>query len=245
MKYFIPILLLALWASCTRPYDVIAVDDEGMIVLEENGEDALIESIIAPYRAELEGEMNTVLCQNEKALIKARPESGLGNFVSDLCLEQARALDPDPIDFGLFNHGGLRTALPQGDITVGKIFELMPFENELIVVELPYEQVMVMLDYLIARGGEPVADLRLHAMGDSIVDVTVQGQALEQRSYRVVTSDYLAGGGDRMVFLTEENRIDQKVLGMKIREAIMSHCRELGQEGKIIKADTDGRIILE
>jgi 2',3'-cyclic-nucleotide 2'-phosphodiesterase (5'-nucleotidase family) len=234
-----------MFISCTTHYDVLSVQEESQVIQEAEGENESIESIISPYRQQLEEEMNRVLCQNSEHLIKARPESGLGNFVSDLCLVKARELDDKPIDFALFNHGGLRTALPKGDITTGKIFELMPFENELVVVELPKVEVMTILEYLVARGGEPVADLKLISKSGEVTESLIQGKQIEDRNYRVLTSDYLANGGDKMSFFTEGRRISKTSLGMKIRDAIISHCQELGDKGEPINAKTDGRIIIQ
>ena len=52
------------------------------------------------------------------------------------------------IDFCLLNNGGLRTSLPQGNITRRKIFELMPFENELVVVTISKEKMTDLKAYL-------------------------------------------------------------------------------------------------
>jgi 2',3'-cyclic-nucleotide 2'-phosphodiesterase (5'-nucleotidase family) len=222
------------------------MEESGMsITADEIRDDKEMESIISPYRSELEQEMNTILCVSENAMVRARPESELGNFVSDLCLARVRSLSNEPIDCALFNYGGLRTALPKGAITRGKIFELMPFENELVIVELPVSAMYEMMEYLAFTGGEPLSDIQLHVKAGRVVSAQVQGQDLTERTYRVLTSDYLAGGGDKMVFLTEAQRVDMQKLGLKIRDAILDHCEALGKSGGKIDKQLDGRISIE
>ena len=59
------------------------------------------------------------------------PESLLGNFVTDLCLRQYSNI----ADICVMNNGGLRSNLTKGEITRGDIYTLMPFENELVILE--------------------------------------------------------------------------------------------------------------
>ncbi|NND93788.1 MAG: hypothetical protein HKN45_02930 [Flavobacteriales bacterium] len=212
---------------------------------EEIKDDVDIESLIRPYRNEVELEMNEILCISEKSMIRSRPESALGNFVSDLCLQRAREISSVPIDCALFNYGGLRAALPEGDISRGKIFELMPFESELVVVEIPHTAMQNMFDYLAFTGGEPLSEINLKIQDGAVLEARVQGQKLEKRTYRVLTSDYLAGGGDKMVFLTDSERVSIEKLGLKIRDAILEHCIEIGANNERINKQLDGRIIME
>ena len=93
-------------------------------------EDSLINIFIEPYRTSIESEMNEIISFTESDLIKNKPVGNLGNFVTDLCLSYAEA------DICIMNNGGLRSSINKGNITVGMIYELMPFENELVIVEL-------------------------------------------------------------------------------------------------------------
>jgi len=244
--YILSLSLLTLWSGCT-PYYSVTQGEGGYLELAADSiaEDSTLEALILPYRAQLEAEMNRVLCTNDQAMVRDRPESALGNFVSELCLEQARTLSERPIDAALFNFGGLRSALPMGDITVEDIYQLMPFDNELVIVEIPSSGIEEMMRYLSESGGEPVADLELVIHNDSPKKQLIQGKTIEDRSYRILTSDYLARGGDRMIFLTQPERIDIEVIGLKLRDAILNHCEALGNSGRTINTQTDGRIRIE
>ncbi|HAP70160.1 MAG TPA: hypothetical protein DCR04_10630 [Flavobacteriales bacterium] len=207
--------------------------------------DVLSESIITPYRDSLELTMNTILVQSEVPLTRAIPESTLGNLISDLLLERAQIEMPDSLlpDLCLINIGGLRVDLPDGGISIGKVFELMPFENELDILELSPEKMLEMLDYLREKGGQPFSGMTL-TIKPSTYDCEINGKPLdENRTYYIVTSDYLADGGDKMYFFKEP--LSRIQTGIKIRDAILDHFRIVGLANKSLKSEMDRRLIIE
>jgi len=112
----------------------------------------------------------------------------------------------------------------------------MPFDNELVVLELNKEDYLELLDYICKRGGEPFS-------GISII-MDKEGNVLSNswpvnfennEKVKVITSDYLANGGDKMSFF--QNKKQYKV-GLKLRDAIIDHCNK----NDTIIATLDGRI---
>jgi 2',3'-cyclic-nucleotide 2'-phosphodiesterase (5'-nucleotidase family) len=239
---FLSIILLFFVAltGCRNTYRVNHVEAENKNVTSITQKKEVTD-IVAPYKKQLTNQMNEVLCQNAKDMTKARPESELGNMLSDGCLEIARSNYEGTIDAAMFNTGGIRASLSKGDITVGDIYQLMPFDNELVIVTLPLAEVEAMFSYLQVSGGEPVSNLNLTVSPES-VDRTVNGSALEDRTYSILTSDYLSNGGDRMTFFTEGHRIEIVRLGIKVRDALMVYCEELGTSKTILDSKLDGRI---
>ena len=217
---------------------------DSLTLLGDSASRADLEEIISPFRDSLDQVMNKVLCQSEVQMLIDRPESNLGNWASDLLLEKARMENDVPIDAAMFNTGGLRTALPIGPITVGKIFELMPFDNELVLVTIPYNEVQEMLAYLAAKGGEPVSDIRMVIKDGIVIEARIGGNPIEERPYTILTSDYLSNGGDKMYFFTEGRRMERRALGIKIRDAVMSYCEKKGLAQESIKSFRDGRITI-
>ena len=219
-------------------YHAIAMNDS---IRSESSAEAMIE----PYRDSLELTMNTVLVQNKEELTRGIPESSLGNLIADLLLERAQVEISDSLlpDFCLINIGGLRVDLPQGEITVRKVFELMPFENELDIIKLSPDKMQEMLNYLREKGGQPISGMELRITSDEF-ECSINEETLNQsRSYYVVTSDYLAEGGDSMDFFKEpEARIKT---GIKIRDAIMDHFRIVGLSGNELESELDGRLLIK
>jgi 2',3'-cyclic-nucleotide 2'-phosphodiesterase (5'-nucleotidase family) len=199
--------------------------------------------MIEPYRDSLELTMNTVLVENEAELTRGKPESTLGNLIADLLLERALVEMPDSVRplICLINVGGLRVDLPEGPITVGKVFELMPFENELDVVKLSSQKVDEMLVYLNEVGGQPISGMNVTVSSGkgSTRYLLSDGQEIEEYLY-VVTSDYLADGGDKMDFFKDP--LERIRTGIKIRDAIMDDFRIKGLADHALNSELDGRI---
>ena len=208
--------------------------------------DPVIDSVIELYRADLEAEMNQVLAYSAHPMRRGTPEGLLNNFVADLVFDLGREhYEPEdglPIDFCLLNYGGLRTSIPEGPVTRGRVFELMPFENEMVVITLTAENTRELFEYLASSTvGMPVAGITLGIRDQEVAQVEIQGEPFdEDRTYKVITSDYLAGGGDNMTFFLEPLRYEY--IGMKIRDAIILHLERRHAAGQEISATLDGRM---
>lgn len=207
--------------------------------------DSSVLTLTKPYKDKLDLTMQEVLAQSEVAMEKGQPESRLGNFVADLCFQTAKAMyisdDGNEIDFCVLNNGGLRNSLPSGPVTRGNVYELMPFDNELVVVTMSPDSVRSLLGYIAEKGGVPVSNLRMKIENGLPVNVTIAGaEPVQKKNYKVVTSDYLANGGDAMIMFS--NAIKTESLGIKVRDAIMNTIETAGKNRSTITAATDGRI---
>jgi len=204
-----------------------------------------IQQLIQPYKSSMEGEMNEVIGRSAMEMEKAQPEGQLGNFVADLVFQKAmekyKPQDGKMPDFCLINNGGLRTSLPQGDITKRNAFELMPFENEIVVVTISGEKAKELFDYIATVGGQPVSNIKMGIQNQQPYHIYIGKESFdEKRTYKVVTSDYLAQGGDNMTFFKEPLKLEN--LQYKIRDAIIDFIWEENLNGKEIKSNLDGRI---
>lgn len=240
------LLLLLFLISCGTGRDPVYVEGKVYTVDPVNisEKDKEVDSIIAIYRYDLEQEMSQVLAYSDQTMTRGTPEGLLNNFVADLVFEIGREIyqGEEPIDFCLLNYGGLRAPIPQGPVTMSHVFELMPFENEMVVITLSPEKILELFDYLAAANvGMPVSGIRLKLDDGAIQQVSIDGQEFNpERNYRVLTSDYLAGGGDNMTFFLEP--LEYNYLGLRIRDAIIKYLQEKQQQGLSIKSRLDGRI---
>ncbi|WP_375435693.1 5'-nucleotidase C-terminal domain-containing protein, partial [uncultured Hymenobacter sp.] len=110
-------------------------------------DDPTATATIAPYRQRVTEQMTAVIGTAPSALVKSPGESPLANFVADLQRSRASRELGKPIDLGVMTNGGLRAPLPAGQVTLGSVFELMPFENELVVLDAPAAVVQQLFDY--------------------------------------------------------------------------------------------------
>ena len=203
-------------------------------------EDAKMAAEIAPYRQRVTEQMSVVLGTAPVALTKNSGESPLGNFVADLQRERAALALHQPIDLAVMTNGGLRTAFPAGPITLGTVFELMPFENKLVVLDAPGPVVQQLFDYS-ARIKMAVSGATYAVTSDGKPsDIRIGGQPFNPaRTYAIAISDYLAGGGDNLIFFKP---LAQRDTGVLLRQAITDKITALTAQGKLVQAQVEGRV---
>lgn len=241
-KYIGCLALLVSLSACQRQWTAspsLAATD--VPVNKTVAADSTMEARIQPYRQEVTKKMSEVVGVAPVALNKGNYDSPIGNFVVDLQMEQAKPVYGKSIDLSLTTDGGLRVPLPAGNITTGNIFELMPFENELVVLTLKGETVKQLFDYAAKTKTAPIGNATYTVKGGIAADVVIAGEPLAlNRTYTLVTSDYLAGGGDNMSMLKEN--IAYERLGLLLRDAILKQIKEFTAAGKPVTADTTARV---
>jgi 2',3'-cyclic-nucleotide 2'-phosphodiesterase (5'-nucleotidase family) len=176
------------------------------------------------FRQGIKRSMATVICSSDTIWSASRPESNLGNWAADAALWQARNLIKDTLIISLLNKGGLRSTLPKGNINRGNFFELMPFENRLSIVQITRDSFKSLLNFLKIKGGEPMAGFTFNNT-DHLSSKFENGQIILQDTLLpwIVTSDYLANGGDYMTFFL--NPISRKDFSIGIRDAFINYAK--------------------
>lgn len=205
-------------------------------------EDPTAASLIKPYHDKVVSQMGEVLGTAPVAITKGNGETPLLNFVGDVQRSSAARALKQPIDLGVVTSGAVRAALPAGAITLGAVFELMPFENELVVLDAPAETVQQLFVFA-AKVKMPVSGATYTVGPDGLpTDIRLGGQpfnAATNRRYTIATSDYLAGGGDRLDFF---RAIEPRHTGLLLRSVIADHIRALGKAGQPVEAKVEGRV---
>ncbi len=246
-SYILLITWLIFLGSCKTNLVRTGYDTQNLKVSSEGTPiDSTLVKLYLPYKTILEKDMNRVISYSEVEMIKDKPESFLTNFLGDLLLEESKkvcnekGLDISP-SVSFFNYGGIRTFMPQGEITVGKIFELMPFENELVLVELQGDKMQEFLNYIASKGGDAIGGARLKISGDKATDVSIGGEKIDMsKTYWLATNDYVAGGGDGLDVL--QQRLNFVNTGEKIRDVIISYMENKQEKKENLTAKLDGRI---
>jgi 2',3'-cyclic-nucleotide 2'-phosphodiesterase (5'-nucleotidase family) len=202
--------------------------------------DSSVNREITPYREKMKAAMNEVLAVSTSPMERGLPESRLGNFLADACKYESEKAGKI-VDVAVFNTGGLRRPLPQGNITRGDVYELMPFENELVILTLNGEDVKKIFNFIATKGGAPVSGVRMVIKDSIATSVLIHDQPLESnRTYNILTSDYLANGGDAFPFGTDVRR---DPVNIKVRDAIINYLQSKTKSGEKINVEPDGRIV--
>jgi 2',3'-cyclic-nucleotide 2'-phosphodiesterase (5'-nucleotidase family) len=247
-SYTLLITCFFLAAACKTQYIQTSTESRNTIVTDSIVPvDSQLVHLYLPYKQKLEKNISRVISITREEMVKNKPESNLTNFLADLLLEEGiktkgvNGEDIEP-DISFFNYGGIRTFLPKGEITVGKIFELMPFENEMVFLKLTGDQVQKFLNNIAAKGGDSLGGVRFTISGDEATGIEVGNQELNPgEEYWLVTNDYVAAGGDGLEVLTQRKEI--VTTGRKIRDAIISFMETKYEKNEEIYIELNGRIV--
>lgn len=203
-----------------------------------------LQAIILPYKASLDEQMNTVIGSASKRLYKERPESTLGNWITDAIQNQVNRLDIEAVDLSVQNYGGIRISeITPGDITVGKVYELMPFDNMVVVVEMSGRMTQRFFDHMAAGGGWPLSKEASYVLQqDRAKQLRINGKAIESdQTYRIALPDYVANGGNNCDFLME---LPRENTGFLVRDLLIKEVIRQTEAGSSIEASIDGRVIM-
>lgn len=234
---------LVLFACKTSSRTVLVPEYQLFTIDESYANDSLTETAIVPYREQLEQAMDIVIGHSTKRLTEKEVESLLGNFVADAILEQSRLHYSGTIHLSVINNGGLRAPIPEGPVKISNIYELMPFENILYILELNTDQTRALFDLLARDKRLAVANSVVIVQDSKPTKIFIDGGPFkEDRSYVLAVSDYLASGGGGMEFLKEAKVLEK--VNIKIRDLIVDQIKLLESKGIQLDAEIEGRVKL-
>jgi 2',3'-cyclic-nucleotide 2'-phosphodiesterase (5'-nucleotidase family) len=218
--------------------------------------DAGVDKMLAVYSPKVR-ELEVVLGSLKGELKKGGMGSGsLGNFVTDGMRAQASLKIGKPVAVALMNSGGMRrNSIGEGDLKARDIFELLPFENALVTLDLTGEQLMKMLQMIVARreaqsGARIVykinADKSSELEGAKLRELDPPGERDidPKATYTLVTIDYLYRVGGSTYGILQEGK-NMKELGITLRDAIMNYVKSETAAGRDIKPNLDGRFVFD
>lgn len=205
--------------------------------------DPQVSALIRPYQQQMKAAMDERIGEAAATFERGKPESALGNLVVDALLAFARSdIDPEA-EVALMNNGGIRRlALPAGPITVGDIYQMLPFDNRVVVVVLSGTQLEKLISALAKDDGELLAGCtyrfdREHGVAGDILVGEVP--IVPEKRYRLATVDYLASIGGKFAVLQEGERRGES--SVYIRDALIAYIRERQSITPVL----DGRVSYE
>lgn len=194
-----------------------------------------VDSIVTPYKTELDQQMNRVVTNAPVDFINQRPSGNLGNFIADVMLERGKQQTSNLPTICLINFGGLRAPISKGNVTLGDLFKVMPFDNQLVLVKMPANSMNDIVNYLHKSGGEPIAGFSLS--GKEVFDAS--GNPWKKSDFWVVTSDYLMNGGDKMVFFEQKLEVIQT--GDLFRDVLI----QFASSNAVLNSNSENRIVIQ
>ena len=250
-RFFVILLTFNLIISCksTSSYQTTKIEGKKIGVTNEKGENQAIANYVKPYSDNINKDLNSVLayCPETQDKSKGIWQSNIGNLLAEITFDLGNPVfqkrENKTIDVCLLNHGGIRAVIPKGDVTTRTAFEVMPFENSLIVVGLTGKEIKTLAEYIIKeKKPHPLYGMKIYIDKSTlkIKKIEINNQPLdENRIYYVATSDYLANGGDNMIFFKESKiKFDMEY---KLRNMMIDYFKKVDTIPNI----TTEKIILE
>ena len=236
---FIGIALFATGCSSNYNYDNIDYSRIDIIGLE----DSTLTDIINVYKDSIDLKLDNVIGFSKGSYTKddyskIKFNSSLGNLIADIIFKQADSVFyksfGNNIDFVLQNHGGIRSSLLEGEIKLSDAYKILPFENEIVVLEISKEIFDEMVLFLSnEKFPHPIS-------GFSIINnkAIIDKERSSKDNFFLATNDYLLSGGDKMFFLEKNSNVYH--LGYPLRDAFIDYI--INEEK--IESKVDNRFII-
>ncbi|WP_461588404.1 5'-nucleotidase C-terminal domain-containing protein [Winogradskyella sp.] len=236
-KHYVLLLLSFLVLCCRQSNNestLTKIEGERIEINNDLKPKPEIEEFIAPYRENVNKNLDSVISYAPETYAKGDGafNTAIGNFMADAVLEEGNIIfnkrTGHNIDLVLLNFGGIRSIISQGDITTRTAYEVMPFENSVVVVGMKGDKVMEMMNYLSkAKKAHPVSKQLQLTLGKDfeIASVSIHDKPIVlNKTYYVATNDYLYNGGDRMGFFQPNEGLE--ILDYKIRNVLIDHFKK-------------------
>jgi 2',3'-cyclic-nucleotide 2'-phosphodiesterase (5'-nucleotidase family) len=231
MKHFGLILTLFTLSLTTQAQNVVTeihgkqVKVDASVATKQEYED-----LIAPYKLQINRDLDKNLAYNPQVLDKTKGkwQTNIGDLFAQVILDKSNKVflerEKKTCDISILNNGGIRALVPMGNVTARSAFEVMPFENSGVVLELKGAQVLEFVNFFIKeKKPHPIAGLSFTITADNKAkDIKVGEAPLDlEKIYYVATNDYLATGGDRMEFFLKA--IKKHTLDYKLRDMLIDY----------------------
>jgi len=247
MKHLIFLTIFAgffiFFGSCKNIKPHIVSADLVTVAATEHSQNNEISTWLSPFKKRIDEKMGIEIGFSAKELGQAQKdasESLLGNFILDVMNDYAKNHGLK-VDFTITNRGGLRGSLPQGTIKVGNVYEVFPFDNELVVLTLPGKKVEQLCGEIALQEWQITDGIAMCVDNHKAKWVKINNAPIDTlKNYSVLTTDYLSFGNDELFALKDYTKIIE--LKAPLRQAIIDYIKNEYNKGKMIDADFKNQV---
>lgn len=210
---------------------------------------------ISKHTESLQSEMGIILGKSDTYFQPAQKrgriteigqqEANLARLCADWTLKGANKWaiknGQTPVQLAILNHFGLRKSIGPGKIYTGNMYEVMPFDNEVVLLVLSGKSMIKLFNYIATLGGTPIAGAELWISDSTYLKAQIQNNAFDSRkSYCIATNDFMLGGGDGFTMLAEAKRITKT--GLLLRDVFIDELSNESKKNNGLLPRTDLRI---
>ena len=192
-------------------------------------ESRIISDVISIYKDSINVSLDNVIGFSDQLYTKGdfsskKFNSSLGNLIADIIFVQSDSIfkyqENKNIDFVIQNHGGIRASLPEGEVKLSDAYKILPFENEIVIVEMNGKHLSEIVSFLKKElVPHPFSGLTINGNEVLIQDRLI----IPTNKYYIATNDYLLTGGDNMFFFNKNTKVYR--LGYSLRDAFIDYTK--------------------
>ena len=208
----------------------------------DNRVDPTFSSIIEDYAAEVKEKMDVKLGYAPYNINRGTPESALGNLTADGLIWMAKQFHNVDADVAVYNTGGVRANISKGNVTLGDVYAVYPFDNVLSIVTITGSKLKKLM-YKVPNSLYVNAGVKIIAQESGWVDsITINGKSIDNnKNYTVATIDFISDNdGYTEIFSKPTKRTDSVEI---IRDYFGEYFKYLAKQNNgNITASKDGRV---
>jgi 2',3'-cyclic-nucleotide 2'-phosphodiesterase (5'-nucleotidase family) len=196
---------------------------------------------LQPYADSMHSRMNIVIGFSVSTLVHKQPESSLGNFMVDAMKLMAEKKFNMNVDAAFINSGGIRSYLPKGDITLNHVYQIMPFDNLIVLQKIRGDVLLNLINKTAEEGAWPVSGITMTLKNRKAENILINHQPIDlNKEYVIANTDYIANGGGGCSMLKNIPKMNK---GYLLRDALIEYISSFTKQSKPIEAILDNRII--
>ncbi|MDR1681350.1 MAG: 5'-nucleotidase C-terminal domain-containing protein [Prevotellaceae bacterium] len=223
-------LLLATVAlcACSAPAPLITTSLQPIDSRFDTAPDSATQAIVGRYKPLLDVRMGVVVGRTSQALPDGGFDSPIARFTTYAILRYAEEAGI-PVDFSLYNVGGLRTGLPKGELRLFDLYTVYSFDNNVVVLTIQGKYLRELAAFFARTHPQPMGNAALEIAPNCAPSLRINGEELDDgRMYRLITNNFVGSGGDGMTMLREAVAVEYP--GILFRDAIIHYIQTAGRE---------------
>ncbi len=206
----------------------------------KGGSTAKVEALVQAAQPAM-ADVKQVVGYSNNGMYSRGADTPLANFATDALLAASEKAFGRKADFAILNSGGIRAAVPQGEVLKDDIMSIFPFKNFFVLVEYPGSVMLDLLKSMAQRHFQPVAGVEAVVENRELVSAKVGGKEIDPDGvYYLATIDFLLGSGDNMRLAQGATNIQRTQL--LVFDVIMDYINSFTASGRSLDCEPDGRV---
>lgn len=204
--------------------------------------DAKLARYVAVRKGRLDKKMNVKIGRSDEAMFSSAPQSSLSNFLTDLLLAKSSDYaDGRKCDVAILNFGGIRSCFPKGDITVGDVYKVSPFDNYIVTVTLRGSELQRVVDrFRFSQMSAAYSGMEIQFRDNMPEKALVGGSPIAPDNlYELVTLNFISEGGDGILSGIKYENV--RYTSVIFRDFIITELRNMTRKGLSVSGREDAR----